>query len=188
MTRKKAISQPGRRRSQQLEEMIRVDHAGEYGAVRIYEGQLAIFGRSPQTQKVAATLRRQRDEEQAHLERFNTLINEREVRPTMLAPVWHVAGFALGAATALMGEKAAHACTAAIEEVISDHYGAQLEALGDQKEEKELRETIEEFRRDEIRHREEAISEGAHEAPAAPLLSAAIKTACRIAIKMSEKA
>jgi len=187
MTLRKPVAQPGRRRSRQLEEMIRVDHAGEYGAVRIYEGQLAIFGRLPQTQKIAATLRRQRGEEQAHLERFNTLVNDRKVRPTALAPVWHVAGFALGAATALMGEKAAHACTAAIEDVISDHYGAQLAALGGQNEEKELRETIEEFRRDEIRHREEAISGGAHEVPAAPLLSAAIRTACRIAIKISEK-
>lgn len=185
---RKAIAQPGRRKSEQLEEMIRVDHAGEYGAVRIYEGQLAVFGRLPKTQKVASILRRQRDEEQAHLDRFNEIINRREVRPTALAPIWHVAGFALGAATALLGEKAAHACTAAIEEVIDEHYGAQLETLGHEGEEKELRDTITAFRADEIRHRDEAIAAGAHEAPGASLLSEAIKTACRVAIKISEKA
>jgi ubiquinone biosynthesis monooxygenase Coq7 len=188
MSATKPMPQPGRKRKAALEEMIRVDHAGEYGAVQIYKGQLAVFGRLPQTQKIAATLRRQHDEEEAHLARFDEIVNERGIRPTAFAPLWHVAGFALGAATALMGEKAAHACTAAIEEVIDEHYSAQVAALDKQGGETELRETIESFRRDEVRHRDEAIEAGAHEAPGARLLGQAIKTACRVAIRLSEKA
>jgi ubiquinone biosynthesis monooxygenase Coq7 len=188
MSTRKTMPQPGRRRKDLLDEMIRVDHAGEYGAKRIYDGQLAVFGRLPQTQKIATALSRQRDEEEAHLTRFNEIVRERGVRPTALAPLWHVAGFALGAATALIGEKAAHACTAAIEEVIDEHYRAQIDALENVTGEKELRDTIESFRRDEVRHREEALAAGAQDAPGARLIGQAIKTACRIAIKLSEKA
>jgi ubiquinone biosynthesis monooxygenase Coq7 len=109
------------------------------------------------------------------------------VRPTALNPVWHVAGFALGAATALMGEKAAHACTEAVESVIDEHYAAQVKKL-DRMGETELRDTIEQFRLEEVQHRDEAVEKGAKEAPAYPLLSGAIKAACRLAIKLSEKA
>ncbi|MDR3498008.1 MAG: demethoxyubiquinone hydroxylase family protein [Parvibaculum sp.] len=179
--------QPGRGRDAAIEEMLRVDHAGEYGAVRIYEGQLAVFRNLPGKHDTAASLARMAKDEEVHLARFNEIVNERRVRPTALNPVWHVAGFALGAATALMGEKAAHACTEAVESVIDEHYAAQVKKL-DRMGETELRDTIEQFRLEEVQHRDEAVEKGAKEAPAYPLLSGAIKAACRLAIKLSEKA
>ncbi|HEX7776005.1 MAG TPA: demethoxyubiquinone hydroxylase family protein [Parvibaculum sp.] len=182
-----AAGQPGRAHEDAIEEMIRVDHAGEYGAVRIYEGQLAVFKYLPQKQETAAALARMAKDEEVHLARFNDIVNERRVRPTAFNPVWHVAGFALGAATALLGEKAAHACTEAVENVIDEHYAAQVKKL-DRMGEHELRDTIEKFRLEEVQHRDEAVEKGAKEAPAYPLLSGAIKAACRIAIKLSEKA
>lgn len=182
-------AQPGRARASEIEEMIRVDHAGEYGAVRIYAGQLAVLRNVPGKEELVAKLEHMAKDEEVHLARFNEIANEYGVRPTAFAPVWHVAGFALGAATALLGEKAAHACTAAVEEVIDEHYRSQVERL-DQlgTEEKPLRDTIEKFRLEEIEHRDEAIASGAKEAPAYPLLSGAIKAVCRLAIRISEKA
>jgi 3-demethoxyubiquinol 3-hydroxylase len=164
-----------------IEAMIRVDHAGEYGAVRIYEGQLAVLkGRAS-----AETIRHMAEQEQHHLKTFDRLVNERRVRPTALEPVWRIAGFALGAATALMGEKAAFACTAAVEEAIDEHYASQIEALGDQ--DPALKRTVEDFRADEAVHRQTALDNGAEKAPGYRLLSEAIKTGCRVAIKLSEK-
>ncbi len=185
----KTKAQPGVAEDAMIEEMIRVDHAGEYGAVRIYEGQLAVFKHLPHKRETAEALARMAKDEEVHLARFNKIVNERGVRPTALNPVWHVAGFALGAATALLGEKAAHACTEAVETVIDEHYAAQvkrLDALGDA--ERPLRDTIEQFRLEELEHRDEAIAKGAKEATAYPLLSGAIKAACRLAIRISEKA
>lgn len=161
--------------------MIRVDHAGEYGAVRIYEGQLAVLKNGP----AADLIRHMAQQEERHLKTFDRLINERKVRPTALEPVWRVAGFALGAATALMGEKAAFACTAAVEEVIDEHYAGQVAAL-DGKDDS-LKATVEEFRAEEAEHRDTALQNGAEQAPAYPLLSAAIKAGCRVAIKLSER-
>ena len=166
---------------QTLARMIRVDQAGEYGARRIYEGQLAVLGRSP----AAATIRKMHEQELAHLETFDRLIAERRVRPTLLQPVWHVAGFALGAATALLGEKAAMACTVAVEEVIDEHYADQAERLGE--DEPELKKTIEDFRADELEHRDIGLEHGAEGAPAYPLLSGAIKAGSRLAIWLSER-
>lgn len=166
---------------QQVERMLRVDHAGEYGARRIYEGQLAVLGRSPS----AGTIREMHAQEARHLEAFDRLLVERQVRPTLLTPVWHVAGFALGAATALLGEKAAMACTAAVEEVIDRHYADQAEALGG--EEPEVKALIEEFRADEAEHRDTAIEQGAEQAPAYDLLSGAIKAGSRLAIWLSTR-
>ena len=163
--------------------MIRVDHAGEYGAVRIYEGQLAVFGKSQS--KTAKAIRHMAQQEQDHLRAFDTLINERRVRPTALEPVWRVAGFALGAATALLGEKAAMACTAAVEEVIDDHYAQQVEELGSS--DPALKETVQRFRADEIAHRDTALAHGAEAAPAYGLLSGAIKAGCRLAIALSTR-
>ena len=177
-------SPPGISASDDVESMIRVDHAGEYGAVRIYEGQLAVLGNRPAAKKTAAAIRKMAAQEQDHLKAFDKLINERRVRPTALAPVWHVAGFALGAATALTGEKAAMACTAAVEEVIDDHYASQIARIEN---DDDLKTRIEGFRADEIAHRDEAIARGAEEAPAYRLLSSAIKTGCRLAIKLSER-
>jgi ubiquinone biosynthesis monooxygenase Coq7 len=161
--------------------MIRVDHAGEYGAVRIYEGQLVILGRKAS----GDLIRHMAEQEQHHLQTFDRLVNERRVRPTALEPVWRVAGFALGAATALMGEKAAFACTAAVEEAIDEHYAAQIEALGTS--DPDLKKTVEDFRADEAAHRQTALDNGAEQAPGYKLLSEAIKAGCRVAIKLSEK-
>src|ERR1700749_266253 len=181
MTRKDRPLAPGTPATDDVAAMIRVDHAGEYGAVWIYEGQLAVLGNKP----AGDTIRRMAAEEQRHLETFDRLINERRVRPTALEPVWRVAGFALGAATALMGEKAAMACTAAVEEGIDQHYAAQVAKLGDS--DPKLKETVEDFRAEEIAHREAALAMGAEEAPGYRLLSEAIKAGCRVAIKLSEK-
>ena len=162
--------------------MLRVDQAGEFGATRIYAGQLAVLGnRHP----AAREIRHMAAQEDEHLARFNRLIAERGVRPTILQPFWHVAGFALGAATALIGPEAAMACTAAIETEIEKHYSDQLDELGD--DDTELRETIAEFGDDEREHHDTAIREGAERAPAYPLMSAAIRLGCRAAIRLSER-
>jgi ubiquinone biosynthesis monooxygenase Coq7 len=182
--RGKRPSPPGIARSEDVAAMIRVDHAGEYGAVRIYEGQLAVLDNRPGSAKAAKAIRKMARQEQDHLKAFDKLINERRVRPTALAPVWHVAGFALGAATALLGEKAAMACTAAVEEVIDDHYANQIARIEN---DDALKGRIESFRADEIAHRDEALARGAAEAPGYRILSSAIKAGCRLAIKLSER-
>lgn len=175
---------PGVPAEKDIEAMIRVDHAGEYGAVRIYEGQLAVFDVLNRPSKAADAIRSMAQQEDRHLKTFDRLVNERKVRPTALEPVWRLAGFALGAATALMGEKTAMACTAAIEEVIDEHYASQLDRLhGDA----ELEKTVQDFRADEVVHRDEALAHGAEQAPGYRLLSEAIKSACRVAIKLSER-
>jgi 3-demethoxyubiquinol 3-hydroxylase len=167
--------------AERVRRIIRVDHAGEYGAARIYDGQLAVLGRS----KEAPVIRRMAEQEKRHLAAFERLLVERRVRPTLLAPLWHVAGFALGAASALLGKEAAMACTVAVEEVIDDHYRRQAEALGPN--EPELKAIVEEFRHDELEHRDTGLAHGAEEAGAYPLLSAGIKAASRLAIWLSER-
>src|SRR6478736_10232972 len=162
-----------------IESMIRVDHAGEYGAVRIYEGQLAVLKRRKGAAASVETIQHMADQEQRHLKAFDRLVNERRVRPTALEPVWRVAGFALGAATALMGEKAAFACTAAVEEAIDEHYAQQIEDLGDR--DPALKQTVEEFRADEAQHRQTALDHGAEQTPGYRLLSETIKAGCRVA-------
>jgi ubiquinone biosynthesis monooxygenase Coq7 len=164
--------------------MIRVDHAGEFGALRIYEGQLAVLEARAGDREAVAAIRRMAEQEARHLERFDRMVNERQVRPTALSPVWQVAGFALGAGTALLGTRAAMACTAAVEEVIDQHYAGQIERL---KGDSELREAVREFREDEIAHRDEALAHGAEDAPGYRLLSETIKAGCRLAIRLSEK-
>jgi ubiquinone biosynthesis monooxygenase Coq7 len=164
-----------------IHRMIRVDHAGEYGATRIYAGQLAVLRRSDK----AGLLRHMRDQEQVHLDTFKSLIAERHVRPTALLPLWHLAGFALGAATAAMGERAAMACTVAVEETIDAHYSEQIERLPDA--ETPLRETIEKFRAEELEHRDTALANDAENAPGYRLISAVIRTGCRLAIRLSER-
>jgi len=164
-----------------VERTIRVDHAGEYGAKRIYEGQLAVLGRT----KYGPLIEHMKAQEQVHLDTFSRLIGERRVRPTALLPFWHVAGFALGAATALLGHRGAMACTVAVEEAIDEHYRAQEDMLGD--DEAELRADIARFRAEELEHRDTGLEHEAEQAPAYRLLSAAIKTGCKIAIKISER-
>lgn len=172
-------------RSRRLGEMIRVDHAGEFGAVQIYRGQRAVFDRIEGKSHAARLIAKMEDGEQEHLKTFDRLIAERGVRPTLMAPVWRVAGFGLGAVTALMGERAAHACTEAVEDVIEEHYGRQSEALRGV--DAELKHVVDRFREDEIAHKDTAIGQGARSAPGYPLLSAVIKAGCRAAIRISEK-
>ncbi|PPR26057.1 MAG: 2-nonaprenyl-3-methyl-6-methoxy-1,4-benzoquinol hydroxylase [Alphaproteobacteria bacterium MarineAlpha10_Bin3] len=161
--------------------IIRVDQAGEFGAVRIYAGQRAVLRRG----KAAKAIEQMAAQEAVHLETFDRLIVERRVRPTALRPLWHVGGYAMGAATALLGEKAAMACTAAVEEVIDEHYAGQLAALGES--DPELSGIIEEYRADEAAHRQTALDHGARDTLAYPVLTAAVKSASRLAIWLSER-
>lgn len=168
-------------RADMIRRMIRVDHAGEHGAVRIYDGQMAVLKRGP----AARAIRHMAAQEKRHLERFDGLMNERRVRPTLLAPIWDVAGFALGATSALMGPKAAMACTVAVEEVIEEHYRHQAEQLGN--DDPALKATIEEFRADEMSHGATALDHGAKDAPLYDALSSAVKGGARIAIWLSTR-
>jgi len=170
-------------RAQRLAEILRVDHAGELGAVYIYRGQRAVF--DGLKGKIAGQLEHMEAQEAEHLDAFDHLLTERRVRPTVMTPLWRAAGFALGAGTALLGEKAAHACTEAVETVIEGHYASQIAEL--QEREPELAAKLSKFRDDELEHRDEALAGGAREAPAYPLLSSAIQGMCRLAIKISEK-
>jgi len=167
-----------------IDSMIRVDQAGEFGATRIYEGQLAVMGNRGEHSREIAAMAAQ---EQGHREKFDALMVRRGVRPTALQPFWSVAGYALGAATALIGPKAAMACTAAIETEIDRHYSAQLDELERSGEDEELAAMIREFREDEREHRDAALAAGAEQAPAYPLLAGAIRLGCRAAIKLAER-
>lgn len=168
-----------------LAEILRVDQAGELAAVHIYRGQRAVMDRAPGQMRIAEQLAEMEGHEQVHLTRFNQILNERGVRPTVMSPVWRLAGFALGAGTALLGEKAAHACTEAVETVIEQHYAGQIAEL--ETREPELAAELSKFRDDELHHKDIALSEGAQQAPGYPLLSAVIRAGCRVAIKISEK-
>jgi len=162
--------------------MLRVDQAGEYGATRIYAGQLAVLrGSSPAAHLVSHMA----TQEDRHLARFNQLMAERRVRPTLLQPLWHVGGFALGAVTALISEEAAMACTDAVETEIDRHYSEQLDELGD--DDPELSSDIRDFQAEELEHRETAREAGAMNAPAYPLLTTAIRGVCRVAIELSKR-
>lgn len=166
---------------ERIERMLRVDHAGEYGAVRIYAGQLAVLGR----RRSAEAIKEMADQEREHLAKFNELVPDYQARPTALLPFWHVAGYALGVGTALLGERAAMACTVAVEDVINEHYAKQVAELEGKN--KELAGTFEEFRQDELDHRDTALSHGAEQAPGYRLLSEAIKGGSRLAIWLSER-
>ena len=167
--------------SERLARMIRVDHAGEYGAARIYEGQLAVLGRG----RHGDTLRHMLEQEEHHRETFAGIVADRRVRPTALLPLWHVAGFALGAVTALIGERGAMACTVAVEEAIDEHYAQQASSLDD--DDSGLRATIETFRAEELEHRDIGLANEAELAPAYKLMSAVIKLGCKVAIAVSER-
>jgi len=162
--------------------MLRVDQAGEYGATRIYAGQLAVLRPNSAAAKLVSRMAMQ---EQRHLKRFDQLVAERRVRPTALQPLWKAAGFALGAGTALIGEEAAMACTEAIETEIDRHYSRQLGELGD--DDPELSADIEQFRADELEHRDTARAAGAERAFGYPILTGTIRAACRVAIALSKR-
>lgn len=168
----------------EIDRMIRVDQAGEFGATRIYEGQLAVMGdRGPHSGEIRAMAR----QEEGHRAEFDALMAERGVRPTALQPFWHAAGYALGAATALIGPEAAMACTAAVEEEIDKHYSDQLDKLEESGADPRLAGMIERFREDEREHRDAALAAGAENAPAYPLLSGIIRLGCKVAIRVSER-
>ncbi len=164
-----------------IDHFIRVDHAGEYGAAQIYAGQLAILGRTAHGE----TIRHMQAQEQHHLDTFAQLIASRRVRPTALLPLWRLAGYALGAATAALGPRAAMACTVAVENVINTHYASQEAALDDS--EAPLRATIASFRAEELDHRDTALANGAEQAPGYRLLTQIITTGCQAAIAISER-
>jgi ubiquinone biosynthesis monooxygenase Coq7 len=164
------------------EAMVRVDQAGEYGATRIYAGQLAVMGdRTP----AARTINGMANQEARHRAFFDAMMTRRGVRPTALQPIWNVAGFALGAVTAAIGPAAAMACTAAVETEIDRHYQRQLDELGD--DDPELRAAVSEFRDEELEHRDTALAAGAENAFGYPLLSGLIRLGCRAAIAVSKR-
>jgi ubiquinone biosynthesis monooxygenase Coq7 len=162
--------------------MIRVDQAGEYGATRIYSGQLAVLGAR---QPAARAIARMQSQEERHLQSFDAMMVDRGVRPTLLQPLWDVAGYTLGAVTGLLGPSAAMACTAAVETEIDKHYGRQVSALGS--EEADLSATIARFQSEELEHRDTAIASGAEDAFAYPVLSSVIRAGCRLAIALSRR-
>jgi ubiquinone biosynthesis monooxygenase Coq7 len=168
-----------------LAEILRVDHAGELGAVHIYRGQRAVLGAARGHERIAGQLAEMEGHEAVHLARFDRLLTDHGVRPTAMTPLWRIAGFAIGAGTALLGEKAAHACTEAVETVIEQHYAGQIAELEDR--EPELAAELTRFRDEELAHRDQAVEEGAREAPGYPVLAAVIRAGCLAAIKISEK-
>ena len=177
---------PGRgARAARLAEILRVDHAGELAAVGIYRGQRAVFAAAPGRQALADRFGHLAEQEGEHLSAFDGLLAEHAVRPSLLTPFWRAAAFALGAGTALMGEKAAHACTDAVEQVIGEHYASQIEELGGR--EPALAQQLARFRDDELAHQDAAVADGAREAPGYALLSAVIRAGCRVAIRTAEK-
>ncbi|MEK9850349.1 MAG: demethoxyubiquinone hydroxylase family protein [Candidatus Puniceispirillum sp.] len=164
-----------------LERFLRVDHAGERAAQQIYRGQLVVLGKTD----VGDEIRHMMAQEVEHLETFDQLLNDRQVRPSLLDPVWGAAGFTLGVVTAAMGPKAAMACTIAVEEVIGEHYQKQAEHLGS--DEKDLKKTVERFRDEELEHRDIAVDHRGREARHYKMLRDVIQAGCRTAIKIAEK-
>ena len=184
--RRPPLARPGRGASKRRrDEILRVDHAGEYAAVQIYRAQRAVFAGRPGKDRIAADMAEMRAQEQVHLDRFNALLTAEKVRPTAMTPVWRLAALGLGAGTALMGEKAAHACTEAVESVIEEHYADQIAELRDR--DPELAAELSRFRDEELAHHDHAVAHGSREAPGYGLLSAVIKAGCRAAIKVSER-
>jgi 3-demethoxyubiquinol 3-hydroxylase len=180
------LARPGRGASRRRRaEILRVDHAGEYAAVHIYRAQRAVFEGRAGREAIAADMGEMQAQEAVHLARFDALLNAERVRPTLMTPVWRLAALALGTGTALMGEKAAHACTEAVESVIEEHYADQIAELGDR--DPALAAELSAFREDELAHHGHAVEHGAREAPGYRLLSAVIKAGCRAAIKVSER-
>ena len=168
-----------------MAEMLRVDHAGEFAAVHIYRAQRAVLEGRKGKAAIAADLTEMEGHEAVHLARFEALLTENRVRPTAMIPLWKLAATALGAGTALISEKAAHACTEAVESVIEKHYADQIAEIGDR--DPDLAAELKQFREEELAHHDHAIEHGSREAPAYRLLSSVIKAGCRVAIKVSEK-
>ena len=186
MSEKPIPPRPGRgATAARMAEVLGVVHAGEMAAVAIYRGQRAVLGEAAGHERISGQLAHMEAQEAEHLARFDHLLTERQVRPTALAPIWRMAAFALGAGTALMGDRAAHACTEAVENVIEEHYAHQIAELSDR--DPTLAAELSKFRDEELAHRDLAVEEGAKDAPGYALLSAVIGAGCRAAIKISEK-
>jgi ubiquinone biosynthesis monooxygenase Coq7 len=180
------LGRPGRGAPRaRLAEILRVDHAGELAAVHIYRGQQAVFSAAAGKAGLGETFADLRRQEAEHLAAFDALLAERGVRPSLLTPLWRAAAFALGAGSALLGDKAAHACTDAVEEVIGEHYAGQVEELKDR--EPALAGRLSAFRDDELKHQADAVGAGARETPGYGPLSALIRAGCRAAIRTAEK-
>ena len=171
--------------SKKLEEIIRVDHAGERGAIKIYEGQLLALKTIKQDKSLKEKIEKMKEHEKEHLEYFEKEIQKRKIKPTYLLPLWDIMGVSLGFGSALLGKKAAMLCTASVEEVIEDHYENQLKNLGN--DEMELKAKIEKFKSDEINHKNIAYESGATNEGIYSIMDKVIKTGSRIAITISEK-
>lgn len=184
MTKRRTLPGDNVSTSPEINEMIRVNHAGEYGARRIYQGQLAVLGKDPETKKL---LEHMAEQEDVHLKYFEDQLSERNVRPTMLQPIWHVAGYALGYITAKMGRRAAMACTVAVEDVISGHYQEQLDALDNNASEKKLREKIAQFKAEEEEHHDIGLENEAELTKGYKALSAVIQAGSKTAISIAKK-
>lgn len=167
-----------------INEIIRVNHAGEYGAQRIYLGQLAVLGKDPETREL---LEHMAEQEDAHLSYFQDQLTARNVRPTLLQPVWHAAGYALGYVTAKMGRRAAMACTVAVEDVISSHYQEQLDVLADHKNEDKLVKKIAQFKAEEEEHHDIGLENEAELTKGYSILSYVIKAGSKAAIAIAKK-
>ena len=168
-----------------LEEIIRVDHAGERGAIKIYEGQLLALGTIKQDKNLRKIIEEMKEQEKEHLEYFEKEIQKRKVKPTYLLPLWDLMGISLGFGTALLGKKAAMLCTASVEEVIEEHYENQLSKIGE--DEKELKKKIEKFKGDEMNHKNTAYESGASKIGLYSIMDKIIRTGSKIAITISEK-
>ena len=168
-----------------LEEIIRVDHAGERGAIKIYEGQLLALKTFKQNPSLKKKIEEMKEHEREHFEYFDNEIKKRNIEPTKLLPLWDVMGVALGFGTAMLGERAAMLCTASVEEVIDGHYKDQTYKLG--KDEIKLKEKIMKFRQDELDHKDIAYEEGASKKGFYSIMDKIIKTGSKIAIRISEK-
>ncbi|MBI1276306.1 demethoxyubiquinone hydroxylase family protein [bacterium] len=170
-----------------LHRMMRVNQAGEYGAVRIYKGQLAALRRrkDPESRKAVKLIEQMLEQERMHLDYFNKALPAQRIRPTALQPLWHVGGFLLGAATAALGPKAAMACTVAVEEVIGQHYGEQLEKMDAAS--PELKQQLAKFQADELEHHDTGLEEGAQGAVAYPVLHGVVSAITNLAIRASRR-
>lgn len=180
------LAHPGRGASRRRRaEILRVDHAGEYAAVHIYRAQKAVFEGRPGKDAIAADMGEMQAQEAVHLARFEALLNAERVRPTLMTPVWRLAALGLGAGTALLGEKAAHACTEAVESVIEEHYAEQIAEVRER--DPDLAAELTKFRDEELAHHDHAVEQGSRDAPGYSLLNAVIKAGCRAAIRISER-
>ncbi len=168
-----------------IEEFIRVDHAGERGAVKIYEGQLLALNTIIKDENLKKTIEEMRVHEKEHCEFFENEIKKRKIKPTKLLPLWDLLGIGLGFGSTIIGKKAAMLCTASVEEVIDKHYLDQINQLGS--DETELKEKIKKFRKDELHHKDIAYEKGATKKGLYSLMDKIIKTGSKIAINISEK-